>query len=175
MKKFSGALRSFERDDYVVSLDAGLFGPGVDVGEERQHPVQVVDGIDLGFVGLAAVQHVAGGLHLAVRSAFGVKKEELQLEGPCGVQAFGGQSIDLPLERVEAALRVLPGVGAWTAAEVRQRAHGDPDAVSDGDAHLAGQVRLELDGLDSADLPTLAWAPDVDPTTTILVRPTDPA
>ena len=42
-------------------------------------------------------------------------------------------------------------------------------------AHLAGQVRLELDGLDSADLPTLAWAPDVDPTTAILVRPTDPA
>ena len=42
-------------------------------------------------------------------------------------------------------------------------------------AHLAGQVRLELDGLDSADLPTLAWAPDVDPTTTILVRPIDPA
>ena len=39
-------------------------------------------------------------------------------------------------------------------------------------AHLAGRVRLELDGLDGAELPTLAWAPDVDPTSTILVRPT---
>jgi len=31
------------------------------------------------------------------------------------------------------ALRSLPGVGAWTSAEVRARAHGDPDAVSIGD------------------------------------------
>ena len=40
-------------------------------------------------------------------------------------------------------------------------------------AHLAGKVRLELDGLDGAELPTLAWAPDVDPAATILVKPTD--
>lgn len=38
-------------------------------------------------------------------------------------------------------------------------------------AHLAGKVRLELDGLDGAELPTLAWASDVDPTSAILVRP----
>ncbi|MEB7504942.1 hypothetical protein [Arthrobacter koreensis] len=38
-------------------------------------------------------------------------------------------------------------------------------------AHLAGKVRLELDGLDGAELPTLAWAADADPSTTILVRP----
>ena len=42
-------------------------------------------------------------------------------------------------------------------------------------AHLAGKVRLELDGLDAAELPTLAWAPDVDPTATTLVKPTDPS
>lgn len=42
-------------------------------------------------------------------------------------------------------------------------------------AHLAGRVRLELDGLDGADLPTLAWATDVDPTTTVLVQPTTSA
>ncbi|WP_114906674.1 CHAT domain-containing protein [Ornithinimicrobium murale] len=39
-------------------------------------------------------------------------------------------------------------------------------------AHLAGRVRLELDGLDGTDLPALAWAPDVDPAATILVKPT---
>lgn len=35
-----------------------------------------------------------------------------------------------------AALRSIPGVGEWTAAEVLQRSHGDPDTVSVGDAHL---------------------------------------
>lgn len=35
-----------------------------------------------------------------------------------------------------AALCSIPGVGSWTAAEVVQRAHGDPDTVSVGDAHL---------------------------------------
>lgn len=39
-------------------------------------------------------------------------------------------------------------------------------------AHLAGRAALQLAGLDGADLPTLAWADDVDPTTTVLVRPT---
>lgn len=44
------------------------------------------------------------------------------------------------------ALRSLPGIGVWTAAEVRQRAHGDGDAVSFGDYHLAGRVGLLLTG-----------------------------
>lgn len=43
-------------------------------------------------------------------------------------------------------LRVVPGVRAWTAAEVRQRAHGDPDAVSVGDYHLPGLVGWALAG-----------------------------
>lgn len=37
-------------------------------------------------------------------------------------------------------------------------------------AHLAAQAALELAGLSGADLPTLACACDVDPTTTILVQ-----
>ncbi len=41
-------------------------------------------------------------------------------------------------------LRAVPGVGAWTVAEVMQRAHGDPDAVSVGDFHLAAQVGWAL-------------------------------
>lgn len=35
-----------------------------------------------------------------------------------------------------ARLRVVPGVGEWTAAETAQRALGHPDAVSVGDYHL---------------------------------------
>ncbi|QQQ80911.1 DNA-3-methyladenine glycosylase 2 family protein [Saccharothrix sp. 6-C] len=43
-------------------------------------------------------------------------------------------------------LRKVPGIGVWTAAEVAQRAWGDPDAVSFGDYHLAGVVGWALVG-----------------------------
>jgi 3-methyladenine DNA glycosylase/8-oxoguanine DNA glycosylase len=44
------------------------------------------------------------------------------------------------------ALRSLPGVGAWTAAEVARLALGDPDAVSVGDYHLPHLVSWLLAG-----------------------------
>jgi 3-methyladenine DNA glycosylase/8-oxoguanine DNA glycosylase len=43
-------------------------------------------------------------------------------------------------------LRALPGVGAWTAAEVAATAYGDPDAVSVGDFHLPHLVSWALAG-----------------------------
>lgn len=43
-------------------------------------------------------------------------------------------------------LQSLPGIGVWTAAEVLLRAHGDPDAVSVGDYHLAATVGTALTG-----------------------------
>ena len=46
----------------------------------------------------------------------------------------------------DAKLRSLAGVGVWTSAEVRQRAFGDPDAVSFGDYHLAKDVGWALLG-----------------------------
>ncbi|MBO0828527.1 MAG: DNA-3-methyladenine glycosylase 2 family protein [Streptosporangiales bacterium] len=46
----------------------------------------------------------------------------------------------------ERRLRVLPGVGAWTSAEVRQRAFGDADAVSVGDLHVPGMIGWALTG-----------------------------
>lgn len=69
---------------------------------------------------------------------------------------------------------------------------GMADSIEDGDAinyaaqfyaaiangqsikssHLSGQAALELAGLEGAELPTLAWAADVDPARTILVKPT---
>ncbi|MFL6180069.1 MAG: DNA-3-methyladenine glycosylase family protein [Actinomycetes bacterium] len=45
-----------------------------------------------------------------------------------------------------AVLRSLPGVGVWTSAEVRQRAHGDADAISFGDFHVAKDVCWWLTG-----------------------------
>jgi 3-methyladenine DNA glycosylase/8-oxoguanine DNA glycosylase len=46
----------------------------------------------------------------------------------------------------DARLQALPGLGPWTSAEVRQRAHGDPDAVSVGDFHLPHTVGVALTG-----------------------------
>ena len=43
-------------------------------------------------------------------------------------------------------LQSLPGIGPWTSAEIRQRACGDPDAVSVGDLHLPGVVGWSLIG-----------------------------
>jgi len=44
------------------------------------------------------------------------------------------------------ALQSLPGVGVWTSAEVRQRAHGHSDAVSFGDYHVPASVGIALVG-----------------------------
>lgn len=55
----------------------------------------------------------------------------------------------LPGEDLVEARRLLTsvrGVGAWTYAEVAQRALGDADAVSVGDFHLAGDVVYALTG-----------------------------
>jgi 3-methyladenine DNA glycosylase/8-oxoguanine DNA glycosylase len=61
------------------------------------------------------------------------------------------RTVGLPLDEVDRRLQSLPGVGAWTSAEVRQRVHGDADAVSVGDFHLAGQVVYALTGSRDGD------------------------
>jgi 3-methyladenine DNA glycosylase/8-oxoguanine DNA glycosylase len=48
-------------------------------------------------------------------------------------------------------LRSLPGIGPWTSAEIRQRAAGDPDAVSVGDYHLPNVVGWTLARRDRTD------------------------
>lgn len=56
------------------------------------------------------------------------------------------ETVGLPHDETARRLRTLPGVGVWTAAEVRQRAHGDPDAFSWGDFHVARNVSWALTG-----------------------------
>jgi 3-methyladenine DNA glycosylase/8-oxoguanine DNA glycosylase len=48
-------------------------------------------------------------------------------------------------------LQALPGVGAWTAAQVGHRALGDPDALPIGDYHLASLTGWALAGGTLAD------------------------
>ncbi|MBL1107155.1 DNA-3-methyladenine glycosylase 2 family protein [Streptomyces sp. 5-8] len=51
----------------------------------------------------------------------------------------------------QARLEVVPGIGPWTSAEVVQRSHGAPDAVTVGDLHLPGIVGWALAGNRNAD------------------------
>ena len=54
-------------------------------------------------------------------------------------------------EEATRRLRSLPGIGAWTAAEVVRVAFGDPDAVSVGDYHIPNSVAWALAGEPRAD------------------------
>lgn len=67
-----------------------------------------------------------------------------------GVEAVRGRTIRnasaVEVERHVDRLAVLRGIGHWTEAEVRQRALGDPDAVSVGDFHVARVVGQTLVG-----------------------------
>ncbi len=56
------------------------------------------------------------------------------------------RTVGLPAHEVDRRLRSLPGVGIWTSAEVRFRAHGDSDAVSFGDYHIAKNIGWVLTG-----------------------------
>jgi 3-methyladenine DNA glycosylase/8-oxoguanine DNA glycosylase len=47
-------------------------------------------------------------------------------------------------EEARQRLTALPGIGAWTAAEVLRSAFGDPDAVSIGDFHIPNSVAWAL-------------------------------
>jgi 3-methyladenine DNA glycosylase/8-oxoguanine DNA glycosylase len=63
-----------------------------------------------------------------------------------GVAARLEQILDLDAAEADRRLRSLPGIGVWTSAEIRQRAAGDPDAVSVGDYHLPSTVGWTLAG-----------------------------
>jgi 3-methyladenine DNA glycosylase/8-oxoguanine DNA glycosylase len=67
-----------------------------------------------------------------------------RLEEACELRGTAGMAL----------LRKVPGIGVWTAAEVAQRAWGDPDAVSYGDFHIPTVVGWALVGrpLDDAGM-----------------------
>lgn len=99
---------------------------------------------------------------------------------------------DLPLLIVLNACNSAAQIGALVESFV-PFAIGMSNEIADGDAivyaaqlyasiangqsihasHLFGQAALELAGLEGAELPTLAHAPDVDPSATILVQPAE--
>ena len=56
------------------------------------------------------------------------------------------EAVGLGADVLDRRLRSIPGVGAWTSAEVRLVALGDADAVSVGDYHLPNAVAFALAG-----------------------------
>jgi 3-methyladenine DNA glycosylase/8-oxoguanine DNA glycosylase len=54
------------------------------------------------------------------------------------------EAAEMPLEQAYRRLRALPGVGAWSAAEIAVVGLGDADAVSVGDYHLPHTVGWAL-------------------------------
>lgn len=56
------------------------------------------------------------------------------------------RAVELKGEEGRDLLRKVPGIGVWTAAEIAQRAWGDPDAVSFGDFHIPSVVGWALLG-----------------------------
>lgn len=73
------------------------------------------------------------------------------------------QAVTMSAADASRRLQTVPGVGAWTCAEVGQRALGDADALSVGDYHLATYVGWALLGRpvdDDGMVETLqAWRP----------------
>jgi len=65
------------------------------------------------------------------------------------------RTVGLAAAEVDRRLRSIPGIGVWTSAEVRFRAHGDADAVSFGDYHIAKNVTWALTG-EAGDDATMA-------------------
>jgi 3-methyladenine DNA glycosylase/8-oxoguanine DNA glycosylase len=66
------------------------------------------------------------------------------------------EAVDLDAVAALDRLRRVPGVGAWTAAEVAQRAWGDADAVSVGDYNIPNLVGWALTGARTDDAGMLA-------------------
>jgi 3-methyladenine DNA glycosylase/8-oxoguanine DNA glycosylase len=68
------------------------------------------------------------------------------IRAACQAAARLEEAVGMEPPHAMARLRVIPGIGQWTAAEVAQRSFGDADAVSVGDYHIPGLVGWALVG-----------------------------
>jgi 3-methyladenine DNA glycosylase/8-oxoguanine DNA glycosylase len=73
-------------------------------------------------------------------------RRQRTIRAAAAVAARLEECVTLPLQSAVQRLRLVPGVGAWTAAETVQRALGHPDAVSVGDYHLPHLVTYLFTG-----------------------------
>jgi len=71
--------------------------------------------------------------------------------GACLVADALERTVAVDGAEADRRLRSVPGIGVWTSAEVRFRAHGDADALSVGDYHVAANVGWALTGTPWSD------------------------
>ena len=88
------------------------------------------------------------------RSAGGDGSRRRTLQAAAAVASSLERAVSRGGEAGRRLLQQVPGIGPWTAAEVAQRAWGDPDAVSVGDYHLPTLVGTALLGhpVDDAEM-----------------------
>lgn len=78
---------------------------------------------------------------------FGVDAKRMRaIRAVCAVAARLEECAGMTTVAASARLQLLPGIGAWTAAETVQRALGCPDTVSVGDFHIPNSVVHLLTG-----------------------------
>ncbi len=83
---------------------------------------------------------------------FGVERKRADtVRIACSCAARLEETLTLDRDTAHRRLTALPGIGAWTAAEVALVALGDADAVSVGDYHLPHLVAWALAGEPRAD------------------------
>jgi 3-methyladenine DNA glycosylase/8-oxoguanine DNA glycosylase len=87
----------------------------------------------------------------AIRAAATVAARLEECVAIIGAHGFGAAGFAEAHRR----LRLVPGIGQWTAAETTLRALGDPDAVSVGDFHLKNLVGYALTGAARTDDATM--------------------
>jgi 3-methyladenine DNA glycosylase/8-oxoguanine DNA glycosylase len=81
---------------------------------------------------------------------FGVERRRADVIRRAAARAAWLEAATSPVEAGQ-RLRSLPGIGAWTTAEVLRSAWGDPDALSVGDYHVPSIVAWALAGEPRAD------------------------
>lgn len=64
----------------------------------------------------------------------------------CRVADAVERTLTVPADLADSRLRSIPGIGVWTSAETRFRAHGHSDALSVGDYHVAANLGWALTG-----------------------------
>jgi hypothetical protein len=78
---------------------------------------------------------------------FGIEKRRADLiRSVCARAAWVDETASMSLDEARTRLRAIPGIGAWTVAEVSRLAFGDADAVSVRDFHVPHLVAWALAG-----------------------------